>query len=119
MEDFGEDLSNESGFLEEAKEKAEESFESSDCSFYCGEIVMTFSVELSITPTAEIARKILNGIDGIADVYFAKKKTFHQIGLCSSYMLDKRILESRYLTEYSWLNISPNRRLYRKQGENF
>ena len=50
---------------------------------------MTFSVELSITLTAEISHKILNNVDEVLDVYFAKKKTLHEIGWCCSYMLNK------------------------------
>ena len=80
---------------------------------------MSFSVEVSITPAAEIARKILNNVDEILDVYFAKKKTLDEIGWCSSYMLDKGIFELRYLIEFLWLNISPNHKLCKKQGENF
>ena len=51
---------------------------------------MTFSVELSITLTAEISHKILNNVDEVLDVYFAKKKTLHEIGWCCSYMLNKK-----------------------------
>ena len=71
---------------------------------------MSFSVEVSITPAAEIARKILNNVDEILDVYFAKKKTLHEIGWCSSYMLDKGIFDLRYFIEFSGLNIPPNRK---------
>ena len=70
------------------------SFDLSNSSFYYGKRIMTFTVELSRTPTVEIAHKILNNVDEVLDVYFAKKKTLHEIGWCSSYMLDKRISES-------------------------
>ena len=88
----GENLSNESDFLEETKEKIEKSFDFSNCNFYYGKRIMTLSVELGISPTAEIAHKILNNADEVLDVYFAKEKTLHEIGWCSSYMLDRRIL---------------------------
>ena len=68
------------------------------------------------------------------DEYFAKRKTLHEIGWCSSYMIDKRVLNLKefyekyeksldkmqsksYLIESSWLNISSNRKLYKKEGE--
>ena len=80
---------------------------------------MSFSVEVSITPAAEIARKILNNVDEILDVYFAKKKTLDEIGWCSSYMLDKGIFELRYLIEFLWLNISPNHKLLQETRRKF
>ena len=70
------------------------SFDLLNCSFYHAKRIMAFSVELSITPTVEIAHKILNNADEVLDVYFAKKKTLHETGWWSSYMLNKRISES-------------------------
>ena len=70
------------------------SFDLLNCSFYHAKRIMAFSVELSITPTVEIAHKILNNVDEVLDVYFAKKKTLHETGWWSSYMLDKIISES-------------------------
>ena len=70
----GENLSNEIQFLEETKEKVEETFTSLNCIFYYGKRVMTCSVELTITLTAEIAHKILTNVDEILDVHFAKKE---------------------------------------------
>ena len=66
----GENLSNESDFLEETKEKVEKSFDFSNCNFYYGKRIITLSVELGITPTTEIAHKILNNVDEVLDVYF-------------------------------------------------
>ena len=66
----GENLSNESDFLEETKEKVEKSFYFSNCNFYYGKRIITLSVELGITPTTEIAHKILNNVDEVLDVYF-------------------------------------------------
>ena len=40
---------------------------------------MTFSVELSITLTAEISHKILNNVDEVLDVYFAKRRHFMRL----------------------------------------
>ena len=70
------------------------SFDLLNCSFYHAKRIMAFSVELSITPTVEIAHKILNNVDEVLDVYFAKKKTLHETGWWSSYMLNKIISES-------------------------
>ena len=41
---------------------------------------MNLSVELSITSTKEIARKLLNNADQVLDVHFIKKKTLYEIG---------------------------------------
>ena len=41
---------------------------------------MNLSVELSITSTKEIARKLLNNVDQVLDVHFTKKKTLYEIG---------------------------------------
>ena len=76
-------------------------------------------------------------VDSILDEHFAKRKTLHEIGWCSSYMIDKRVLNLKkfyekykncldkmscmasksYLFEFSWPNISPNCKLYKKEGE--
>ena len=80
---------------------------------------MNLSVELSITSTKEIARKLLNNVDQVLDVHFTKKKTLYEIGWCSNYMLDKRYLESCYLIEFTQLNIYPTHRLFNKESENF
>ena len=98
---------------------------------------MTLFVELTVVPIKEIANKLLFTVDTILDEYFAKRKTLHKIGWCSYYMIDKRVLNLKelyekykksldkmscvasksYLIEFSWLNISPNRKLYEKEGE--
>ena len=39
----------------------------------------TFSAELSVTATAEIAWKILTNVDTILGDHFAKKKALHEI----------------------------------------
>ena len=92
---------------------------------------------MTIVPTSEIANKLIFTVDSILDEYFAKWKTLHEIGWCSSYIIDKRVLNSKefcekykesldkmscvasksYLIEFSWLNISPNRKVYNKEGE--
>ena len=52
----GQDLSNEETFLENLKKLIDESlFEAHQCSFYFGKRLMTFSVELSVSPTRAIA----------------------------------------------------------------
>ena len=76
-------------------------------------------------------------VDSILDEHFAKRKTLHEIGWCSSYMIDKRVLNLKkfyekykksldkmscmasksYLIEFSWLKISPNRKLYKKKAK--
>ena len=102
--------------------------------FYYGKKRITLSVELTIVPTNEIANQLLFTVDSILDEYFAKRKTLHEIGWCSSYMIDKRVVNLKefyekyetsldkmqsksYLIESSWLNISSNRKLYKKEGE--
>ena len=72
--------------------------------------MMTFFVELYTLPSSEFASKLLFNIDAILDVYFTKKNILHEIGWCSSYLLDKRVLNSKdelsqtvsksYLTEF-------------------
>ena len=57
------DLSNETNFLEKAKEKIEGQVTSSNCGFFSGKRIMCFSVELSVTPTKEIAKILLNTIE--------------------------------------------------------
>ena len=47
-------------------------FEAHKCSFYFGKRVMTFSVELSVSPTRAIAKVFLNAIEET----FVKKKIF-------------------------------------------
>ena len=47
---------------------------------------MALSVELVVTPTAEIANNLLKNVDE----YFAKTKILREIGWCSNYTLDKR-----------------------------
>ena len=78
---------------------------------------MTFSAELAATPTAEIACEILKNVDEVVDVYYVQTKILREIGWCSSYMLDKRVCQSVYLVEFSWLNISRNCRLHKKPGQ--
>lgn len=107
----GENLCNESNFLEKTK-KIEEEITSSNCSFYFGKRVMTISVELSVTPTEVIASVLVN----IVKEHFAKQDLLYKIGWCYNYMLDKRYHFS-YLIEFAWFNISPNCRFYVKEGE--
>lgn len=75
----GESLSYESQFLEETKELVEKTFDPPSCSFYYEKRMMTFSVWLSITPTAEIARKILTNVHEILDVHFQKRRHFMKL----------------------------------------
>ena len=70
---FGNNLSNEQDFLENAKKKVEEIFDSTNCIFYYGRKMMTFSVELYTPPSSEFTSKLLLNIDAILDVYFVKK----------------------------------------------
>ena len=134
---FGEDLSNEITFLEDAEKRLEKEFNNIAAQFYYGKRIMTLSVELTKVPTLKIAKKLIPTVDSILEEYFAKRKTFHEIDWCSSYMIDKRVLNSKefhekykesldemscvasksYLIEISWLNISPNRKVYKKEGE--
>ena len=51
---FGDNLLKEQYFLEDAKKKIEEFFDSTNCSFYYGRKMMTFSVELSTLPSSEL-----------------------------------------------------------------
>ena len=113
---FGKDLSIESNFLEEAEKILKREF-NMDVGFYYGKKVMNFSVELNKIDL-EISKKLMFNIDSILDVHFVQKKTLYEIGWCSSYMFEKRkIASERYLVEFSWLNISPNRKIYRKEVE--
>ena len=96
---FWDNLSNEQDFLEDAKTMVEEIFDSTNCSFYYGRKMMTFSVELYTPPSSELAIKLLFNIDAILDVYFAKKEILHEIGWCSSFLLDKRVLNSKEYCE--------------------
>ena len=73
---------------------------------------MCLSVELLVTPTEAIAKILLNSIEEI----FAKQKILYKTGWCSSYTMDKRY-DSTYLVEFAWLNISPNQKMYVKEGE--
>ena len=69
----GQDLSNEETFLEDLKKLIDERlFEAHQCSFYFGKRIMTFSVELSVSPTRAIAKVFLNAIEET----FVKKKIF-------------------------------------------
>ena len=136
---FGDNLLKEQYFLEDAKKKIEEFFDSTNCSFYYGRKMMTFSVELYTLPNSEFASKLLFNIDAILDVYFTKKCILHKIGWCSSYLLDERVLNSKeyyeksnkslddlsqsvsksYLIEFSRLNISPNHKMFKKEGPKY
>ena len=106
----GSDLSNEANFLEKAKEKIEEQV--SNCRFFIGKRIMCLSVELSVTPTKAIAKILLNTIEEI----FAKQEILYKIGWCSTYTMGKRY-DRTYLIEFAWLNISPNQKIYVKEGE--
>ena len=78
---FGDNLSNEQEFLEDAKKKVGESFDFKNCTFYYGRKMMTFSVELYTPPSSEFASKLLFHIDAILDIYFEKKKKIlHKMG---------------------------------------
>ena len=79
--------------------------------------VMTVSIKLNKTDL-EISKKLIFNIDSILDVHIGQKKTLYEIGWYSSYLIDKRkIASERYLVEFSGLNISPNSKIYRKEGE--
>ena len=67
----GQDLSNEQTFLEDLKKLIDERlFEAHQCSFYFGKRIMTFSVELSVSPTCANAKVLLN------TKFLLKKKIF-------------------------------------------
>ena len=73
---------------------------------------MTFSFELSVSPTRAIAKVLLNTIEET----FAKEENLYTIGWYSSYMIDQRY-DRAYLIEFAWLNISPNRKVYVKEDK--
>ena len=76
--------------MEDLKELIDEClFEAHQCSFYFGKRVMTFSVELSVSPTRAIAKVLLDTIEET----FAKEENLYKIGWCSSYMTDKSTIE--------------------------
>ena len=134
---FGEDLSNEITFLEDGEKRLEKEFDNTAVQFYYGKKIMTLSLELTIVANSEIANKLMFTVDSILDKYFAKKETLYEIGWCSGYLINKRVLNSKefyekykesldrmscvasksYLIEFYWLNISPNRKVYKKEGE--
>ena len=59
----GQDLSNEETFLEDLKKLIDERlFEAHQCSFYFGKRIMTFSVELSVSPTRAIAKVLCHKV---------------------------------------------------------
>ena len=75
----GQDLSNEETFLEDLKKLIDEYlFEAHQCSFYFGKRIMTFSVELSVSPTPAIAKVLLNTIEE----NFAKEENLYKTGWC-------------------------------------
>ena len=81
--------------------------------------VMTVSIKLNKTDL-EISKKLIFNIDSILDMYFGQKKALFKIGWCLSYMIDKRKTASeKNLVEFSWVNVSPNRRVYEKEGEKY
>ena len=115
---FGKDLSNKSNFLEEVKKLFNREFNADVGTFYSKE-VMTVFIELNKTDL-EISKKLIFNVDSILDVYFCQKKTLFEIGWCPSYMIDKRKISSeKNLVEFSWMNVSPNRSVYKKEGEKY
>ena len=98
--------------MEKTKEKIEEQIISSNCGFFIGKRIMCLSLELSVTPTKAIAKILVNTIEGP----FAKQEILYKIGWCSSYTMGKRY-DRTYLVEFAWLNISPNQKIYVKEGE--
>ena len=84
---------------------------------YYSKKVKTLSVELNFASTLEISKKNqICSVDSILDEYFGQKKTLYEIVSCSSYMIDKRkIASGSYLVEFSWVNISPNRKVYKNK----
>ena len=74
---FGEDLSNEITFLEDAEKRLEKEFNNIAAQFYYGKRIMTLSVELTKVPTLEIAKKLIFTVDSNLEEYFAKRKTLH------------------------------------------
>ena len=74
---FGEDLSYEITFLEDAEKRLEKEFNNIAAQFYYGKRIMTLSVELTKVPTLEIAKKLIFTVDSILEEYFAKRKTLH------------------------------------------
>ena len=100
------------------KKRIEEVITSSNCSFYVGKRLMALSVELVVTPTAEIANNLLKNVDEFLGEYFAKTNMLQQIGWSSNYTRD-RGFKSVYLIELAWFNVSPNRRIYKKPGERY
>ena len=74
--------------------------------------IMIFSVELLVSPTHAVTKVLLNATEEI----FAKEESLSKIVWCSSYIIDK-IYDRAYLIEFDWLNISPNCKVYVKEGE--
>ena len=113
---FGKDLSNESNFLGEVKKIFNRELNVDVGTFYNNKVI-TVSIKLNKTDL-EISKKLIFNIDLILDVYFDQKKALFEISWCSSYMIDKRkIASEKNLDEFCWVNVSPNRRVYEKEGE--
>ena len=129
-------LSNEENFLKDVQKKVED-LNVKDCSFYFGKKMISVSVEKYSAADSEFANKLLFIVDSILDICFGKKKTLYQIGWCSSYMIDSRIIKSNekydgsktsrevlqtnksYLVELARLNVSPNRKLFKKERQKY
>ena len=112
---IGCDLSNEARFLEKTTTTTTTNWGTSyifKLWFLYWKRVICLSVELLVTPTEVIAKVLLNTIEET----FAKQEILYKIGWCSSYIMDKRY-DRTYLIEFAQLNISPNQKMYVKEGE--
>ena len=117
--------------------KKVEDLDVKDCGFYFGRKMISVSVEKHSAADLEFANKLGFIVDSILDIYFGQKMTLYQTGWCSSYMINSRIIKSNekydgsktftevlqtnknYLIELPWLNISPNRKLFKKERQKY
>ena len=87
----GKDLSYEQNFLDAVTEKFVEGLEHCEVSIYLSKKSMTICCE-TFTLTEVTGKKLLNVGDRLLDEHFFQAEGLHELGWCSTYMLDKKFL---------------------------
>lgn len=119
---FGKDLSHEQNFLNAVTEKFCKELEHCEVSTCLSKTSMTIHCE-SYVLTKVTGKKLLKVVDRLLDEYFFQAGDLHQLGWCSNYMLDKRVMnypegsssniQKTSIIEFYWFNHSPN--MFNKQ----
>ena len=119
---FGKDLSHKQNFLNAVTEKFGKELEHCEVSTYLSKTSMTIYCE-SYVLTKVTGKKLLKVVDRLLDEYFFQVGDLHQLGWCSNYMLDKRVMNypegssssihKTLIIEFYWFNHSPN--MFNKQ----